>query len=203
MKKKVVAFAASIGVVSSSALADDVRWISVLYRDRTQTTISCGAGAMCEVTLERGERLLGGEFVGEALLSSSDGAAETGQYELWSHSSMYEGEGVQQTPHLTFVASKPGLTADAATRFPESSARRRQLARAGRELRSPLPHAETAGPAASRAPASGSGALDGPAPGPCDAARTLTICHFWQGRCRAIGSGEMPCLADKSEAVRS
>jgi type IV secretory pathway VirB9-like protein len=113
MKKKVVAFAAGLGVVSSSALADDARWISVSYRDRTQTTISCGAGAMCEVTLERGERLLGGEFVGETLLSSADGAAETGQYELWNHSSMYEGEGVQQTPHLTFVASKPGLTADA------------------------------------------------------------------------------------------
>ncbi len=113
MKKQVVAFAAGLGVVSTSALADDARWIYVSYRDRTQTTISCGAGAMCEVTLERGERLLGGEFVGETLSSSADGAAQTGQYELWNHSSMYEGEGAQQTPHLTFVASKPGLTADA------------------------------------------------------------------------------------------
>jgi hypothetical protein len=108
MKRAAIA-AALIGSLGVSAVASDssANWQTLHYGPRVQWDITCGAGAICEVELSRGESLRGGQFVGDT----------EGSYELWQHSSFIEGvqtaRGTEERPHLTFVASRPNLTASA------------------------------------------------------------------------------------------
>jgi type IV secretory pathway VirB9-like protein len=108
MKRAMMAGALA-GAMGVSAVASDssATWPTFNYSNRAQYDITCSAGTICEVELARGESLKGGQFVGETV----------GSYESWQHSSFVEGvqtdRGTELRPHLTFVASRPGLSASA------------------------------------------------------------------------------------------
>jgi type IV secretory pathway VirB9-like protein len=106
------ALAASI-LAPASASNDSANWQTIRYGSKVQADITCSAGVICEVSLARGETLRGGQFVGSTLING----VNTGGYELWQHSSFTEGvqtdRGTEYRPHLTFIASRPGITASA------------------------------------------------------------------------------------------
>ncbi len=105
-KKKRLAAALLATALTTPALADEPRWLTLRYSEHAETDLTIGAGVVTELTLHHGERVRGEEFVGEVL----DGGS--GQYQLWDHNALSAGSGAQQTVHLTFVPSRPGLMAN-------------------------------------------------------------------------------------------